>query len=190
MKKMIPLLSLFLLTLLLYGCATSSSRFYTLNAMALPTQAIFKDAVSVGPVLVPPVVDRPQIVTQIGPNQVQIDEFDRWASPLKMDIARVVAENLMLKLGTSRVTTFPQSTAEGATYRVAIDILRFESITGQEALIDARWTLHNTENERNLEGRSTFKEPVASSGFDALVAAHSRALDRLSDVIARALLAP
>jgi uncharacterized protein len=190
MKKMIPLLGLFVLTLLLGGCATSPSLFYTLNAMAKPSGATFKDAVSVGPVLVTPAVDRPQIVTQIGTNQVQINEFDRWASPLKMDIARVVAENLMLKLGTSRVTTFPQSTAEGAAYRVTIDVLRFESVFGMEALIDARWTIKNMGNGQISEGRSTFKEPVTSSGFDALVAAHSQALDRLSDVIAQALLAP
>ena len=88
------------------------------------------------------------------------------------------------------MTTFPQSTAEGATYRVTIDVLRLESVFGVDALIDACWNIRNTENGRMQEGRSTFKEPVTASGFDALVAAHSRALDRLSDDIAKAILAP
>jgi uncharacterized protein len=190
MKKMLSLLSLFVLTVLLFGCATSSpSRFYTLNATAQPTNAGFPYAVSVGPVTVPPVVDQPQIVTQMGPNQVQIDEFNRWASPLKTDIARVVAENLIKKLGTSRVTTFPQSTVDGVTYRVTIDVLRFESVPGEAATIDALWTIRHTADGRSLPGRSTWREPVKASGFDALVAAHSRALDRLSEDIAKALLA-
>jgi hypothetical protein len=190
MKKMTSLLGLFALLVSLFGCAASSpSRFYTLNAMAQPTSTGFQWAVSVGPVLVPTVVDRPQIVTRISSNQVQIDEFNRWASPLKTDIARVVAENLMIKLGTTRVTTFPQSTADGATHRVTIDILRFESVPGEAATIDALWTVRRTAEGRSLSGRSTWKEPVKVPGFDALVDAHSRSLDRLSDDIAKALLA-
>ena len=54
----------------------------------------------VGPVSVPAVVDRPQIVVTTGPNQVRLDEFNQWASPLQNNIARVVAENLVAMLGT------------------------------------------------------------------------------------------
>jgi uncharacterized lipoprotein YmbA len=191
MKKLTSLFGLFALLVSLFGCAASSpSRFYTLNAMAQPTSAAFQYVVSVGPVLVPSVLDRPQIVTRIGLNQVQIDEFNRWASPLKTDIARVVAENLMIRLGTTRVTIFPESTADGATYRITIDVLRFESSPGESATIDALWTIRQMADGRSLSGRSTWREPVNSSGFDALVAAHSRALDRLSEDIAKALLAP
>jgi hypothetical protein len=57
-------------------------------------------SVSLGPVTVPTTVDGFQIVVRIGPNQVEIDEFNRWASPLQTDIARVVAENLISMLGT------------------------------------------------------------------------------------------
>ncbi len=74
------------------GCATSSpSRFYKLSPMPVPAdmpQANY--SVTVGPVSVPAVVDRPQIIMRSGPHQVSIDEFHRWASPLKNDIARVI----------------------------------------------------------------------------------------------------
>jgi uncharacterized lipoprotein YmbA len=171
------------------ACAsTPPAKFYTLNPTATPGGASAGFSVSIGPVSVPAVIDRPQMVVRVGPNQVAFDEFNRWASPLKTDIARVVAENLIIKLGTSRVTTFPQSTVDGATYRVTIDVLRFESVPGETATIDALWTIRHTADGRSLAGRSTWKEPVKSSGFDALVAAHSRALDRLSEDIAKALL--
>ncbi|MDQ1277092.1 MAG: uncharacterized protein QG555_131, partial [Thermodesulfobacteriota bacterium] len=50
--------------------------------------------ITVGPVSLPAAVDRPQLVLSVTPNQVAVDEFNRWASPLKGDIARVIAENL------------------------------------------------------------------------------------------------
>ena len=70
-------------------------------------------SVAVGPVSVPAAVDRPQIVVSTGPNQVRLDEFNRWASPLQNNIARVVAENLVAMLGTPRVTLFPQTLERG-----------------------------------------------------------------------------
>jgi uncharacterized protein len=58
---------------------------------------------TVGPVSVPAAVDRNQIVVTIGPNQVRLDEFNRWDAPLQSAIARVVVENLVAFLGTPRV---------------------------------------------------------------------------------------
>jgi len=191
MKKKTSLLLFFSLIVLLCGCATGSSRFYTLSAMAQATPGGgFPYAVSVGPVTVPSAVDRPQIVTRIGPNQVRIDEFNRWASPLKTDIAGIVAENLIRRLGSARVTTFPQTSAEGATYRVTIDVLSLESVPGESAAIDTLWTVRRIEDGRIRSGRTTAKEPAAGPGYEALVAAHSRALGRLSEDIVQALTAP
>jgi uncharacterized lipoprotein YmbA len=47
-------------------------------------------------VAIPAAVDRPQFVIQKGPNQVAIDEFNRWAAPLAASIGRTVAENLVV----------------------------------------------------------------------------------------------
>ena len=50
---------------------------------------------AVGPITIPASVDRPQIVVAMSPNQVRLDEFNRWVSPLQNNIGRVVAENLV-----------------------------------------------------------------------------------------------
>ena len=74
------------------GCAsTPPSRFYTLSAVAVPAAAPSNVSVAVGPVSVPADVDRPQFVVSAGPNQVRLDEFNRWASPLQNGISHVVA---------------------------------------------------------------------------------------------------
>jgi uncharacterized lipoprotein YmbA len=90
-----------LLALVLGGCATPlTERFYTLNASA-PPQPVAHPAryrIAVGPVTVPALVDRPQIVLRAGANRVTIAEQSRWAEPLKDSIERVVAGNLALLL--------------------------------------------------------------------------------------------
>src|SRR5574340_182433 len=122
------LASLCTLAVLLVGCAsTNPAHFYTLAPTATPAGTSTSHAIAVGPVSVPSVVDRPQIVIRTGPNQVNFDEFNRWASPLKDGIAQVVAGNLSALLGTPRVTVFPRATIADLSYRVEIDVLSFES---------------------------------------------------------------
>jgi len=174
---------------LLAGCAsTKPSQFYTLSPSAMPAIATSSDiSVSVGPVSIPAVVDRPQIVLRTGENQVSIAEFDRWASPLKGDIARVVAENLVSMLGTPQVSVFPQSIAADASHRVVINVLRFDSEPGKMATLDALWSVSSRKNGQDRSGRTTITEPTQGGGYAELVAAHSRALGRLSGDIAAAI---
>jgi uncharacterized lipoprotein YmbA len=143
--------------------------------------------VAVGPVSVPAVVDRPEIVVSLGPNQVRLVEFDRWALPLQSNIARVVAENLIVLLGTPRVTIFPQSTSGDAEYRAIIDVQRFESVPGEAAVLDAIWIVRRAKDGKTERGRTTVRETVQARDYDALAAGHSRAAARLSQDIADAV---
>jgi len=170
------------------GCAsTPPSRFYTLSGTATPVATPSELSVVVGPVSVPAVVDRPQIVVRMGANQVRLDEFHRWASPLQGNIARVVAENLVAMLGTPRVTLPSQSVNAEAEYRAAIEVQRFESALGETAMLDAVWTISRTKDGKSQTGRTTVREAVSETGYDALATAHSRALARLSRDIADAV---
>ena len=68
---------------------------------------------------------------QVAPNRVTVDEFNRWAAPLDESIARTVAGDLAVLLGTPRVATGPLANFEPA-YRVTIDVQRFDSIPGRK----------------------------------------------------------
>jgi len=170
------------------GCSTSApSRSYTLDAAAAPDGAApGGGAIMVGLVSVPSSVDRPQLVLQTGPNRVDIDEFNRWAAPLSDSIAQAVAANLVKLLGTPNVTAAPLANFDPA-YRVTIDVQRFESVAGQSAFVDAVWTVHRTVGGETQSGRTTAREAVQGEGFDALAAAHSRAIAKLSADIAAAV---
>jgi uncharacterized lipoprotein YmbA len=169
------------------GCASAPSRFYTLNSTAIGDGTTNNNyAVMVGPVSIPAEVNRPQFTVQVAPNQVAVDEFNRWAAPLSENIARVVAGNLAVLLGTPRVTVAPMANFEGA-YRVTIGIQRFESVPGKSVVIDAVWVIRQPTGGVTLSGRTVVHEPVVGDDFDAIAAAHSRALGKVSSDIAAAI---
>ncbi len=170
------------------ACASSPpSRFYTLSPTASSGTVTSKVSVVVGPVSIPALVDLPQIVVSTGPNQVSIDEFNRWASPLPDNISRVVAENLVLLLGTPHVSQFQRSLNVDADFRVAIEVQSFGSAPGDAATLNAVWIVRRLRDGRSDAGRTSVREPAGEKGYEALAAAHSRALGRLSRDIADAV---
>jgi uncharacterized lipoprotein YmbA len=101
-------------------------------------------------------------------------------------IASTVAGDLVVLLGTQ----------EGASalladftpdYRVTIDVQRFESVQGQAATLEAVWTVRKTAGSEIRSGRTVAREPVQGQGFDALAAAHSQAVAKMSADIAAAI---
>jgi uncharacterized protein len=175
------------LGILAAGCASPASRFYTLSAAPGPAAPASQLSVAVGPVTVPAAVDRPQMVVTTGPNQVRLDEFNRWAGPLANTIARVVAENLVGMLGTPRVAMASQMLSGGADYRAAIEVQQFDSALGEAATLDAVWTVSRVRDGRSQTGRTTVREATPGPDYAGLAAAHSTALARLSREIAEAV---
>src|SRR5208283_2593522 len=93
--------SLLLLLVILTGCASSQpSKFYQLNPVQNQGTSIVdvpsshNVVIAVGPVGIPDYLDRPQIVTRSGKNELKLSEFDRWGGSLEADISRVLVENI------------------------------------------------------------------------------------------------
>lgn len=195
MARVIGLAALPLLIAILSGCAGSPPvHFYQLSPEAAagaagPATVGTEVRIAVGPISLPEVVDRPQLVVRSGPNQVTLIDEHRWAESLKGEIPRVIAENLSRLLATGQVWAYPQNATGSFDYRVLVDIQRFESTPGQMAAIDALWTIQQPSKEGVVSktGRSTVQQPIAGQGYDSLVAAHSRALAAISREIAEAI---
>jgi uncharacterized lipoprotein YmbA len=176
------------LVALLSGCAsTPSSQFYSLDPVAQAAGPASDMVLVVGPVTVPSAVDRPQIVVTVGPNQVQLDEFNRWAAPLQDEITVALTGDLVVLLGTPNVTTLAHGEVDGAQFRVAVEVQRFESQPGVAATLDAAWTVRRMKDGKVESGRTTAREPATQPGYAAVAAAHSRAVGRLSQDIANAV---
>jgi uncharacterized lipoprotein YmbA len=181
---------------LLGACGSSpTASFYTLspdaslapiasNASMVPAKPVH---VVVGPVTIPDVVDRPQIVTRVGNNQVMLDEFARWGEPLKGDIARAIAGDLARLLGSDQVSIFEAGLDAAHTWRVRVDVMRFDATAGEAVTIEALWKVVPPGQSVPVVGKSLVRQAMDGPGYDALVSAGNRALGAVSREIAAAI---
>jgi uncharacterized lipoprotein YmbA len=181
------------IAVLFAGCRSSTPvQFYTLSSLSAATEkadtadAAPNIAVGVGPVEIPKVLDRPQIVTRNGPNKITLDEFHRWAGPLQTDFARVLADNISLLLGIDQVAVYPWEAGFAPDYRIALDIRSFEGQWGKAVRLDVIWRVADQAGQKTLAvKKSVITEPLSTVDYDALVAAQSQAIAQLSREIAR-----
>ncbi|HYA34139.1 MAG TPA: PqiC family protein [Candidatus Binataceae bacterium] len=187
-RRIASLVSVVCLIIAVGGCGTSPvSHFYTLDPTASPVGApVLPAKVMVGPITMPASVDRPEFVVRVANNQVKVDEFNRWDAPLDDIVARTIAGDLSVQLGSPDVTTTPLANFR-ADYWVTVNVERFESSRGNYALVESVWTVRRTVDGETRSGRTSTRESVKDDSFDALAAAHSRALASLSDDIASAI---
>lgn len=186
------------LPLLLAGCGVSPPvTFHTLTRYAsdsapLAVSPARRPGVLVGPVSVPDLVNRPQLVIRSASNQVEIKEQQRWAGPLPADIAQAMAENLALRLPEAYVYSQLRSPANAVPprYRVALDVQRFESSLQDQpagATLELAWVITEVASGNRQTCRSLAQAPLQGKGYAALVAAHQQALAAVSADIASAL---
>jgi len=189
-------LAMFMALVLLAGCrsATSPIEFYTLSPIATISEADKNAgigdnlAVGVGPLQIPKIIDRPQIVTRIGPNQINVDEFHRWAGSVYEDFLRVVTMNLSTLLQSSLVVAFPWEDYFDPDYRIYMEIHQFDGQLGQYAQLDVTWAIIGREARQILLVRkSLIREPVQGEDYDNFIAAKSRILGTLSRQIAQGI---
>ncbi len=172
------------------GCASSPQpTLYTLTP-GRPQERADADvpvAISIGPVAVPEMVDRPQLVLRVSATQVRLDEFARWAEPLKRQIPTVLAADLAQLFPGALVSSYPQWADPGTAYLVSVDVQKFDSAPGDAAVISVTWSVRPPKQGAQVNGRSDVQEPAGAAGYDALVDAHSRALAAVSRDIAVAI---
>ncbi len=184
-----------MLLVMLTGCAGSPhTKFYQLSALsgsAKMPQAASADGnmiVSIGPVIMPDYLERPQIVTRAGKNELDLAEFDQWAGSLRDDINRVLVENIGQILPTDRFFVLrwaPYLDSQGTNaYKVEVRIDRFEGILGEEVLLLTQWGIFDGKRSLLTKKQLGISERMNGSSYDALVAAMSRALEKLSRDIA------
>jgi uncharacterized lipoprotein YmbA len=183
--------------LLLAGCAeTAPTRFYTLSKVDAPGSAaasVAADrlAVAVGPVSLPQYLDRPQMVRRSGANTFDLAGFDSWGEPLQDMFSRIVAENLSALLATDRVFVIPRRRSPTVDYQVEIEVLRFDTEVGGDAVLTARWEIFDGDGKQLLLEKSTVREPVAEpvegGDYEPVAAAMSRTVSAFSEQLARAI---
>jgi uncharacterized lipoprotein YmbA len=179
------------LTLYLSACAgtSASSKFYVLSPM--PQSALSATegtTIEVLPVAMPDYLDRPQIVTRVSENEIKIDEFSRWAEPLKESFTRALVQNLSSLLGTAKVIRTTESPGIPMALQVRVEVVQFDGTLGGDVVLVVKWGLFGEGGKKLLIAkRSSFKEPTGAATYEAFVAAESRAVAALSRELAEAI---
>lgn len=179
---------------ILSGCrsVTPPVEFYALTPLpAAPEQTMTNASsetlsVGIGPLEIPKIIDRPQIVNRTGPNRIHVDEFHRWAGSLHEDLLRILTVNLAELLGTNRVAAYPWEDYFEPDFRIFIEVHRFDGKLGEYVVLDLTRTITGRETrDVLLVRRSVLKSPVDDTGYEAFVSAKSRLLADLSRELAR-----
>jgi uncharacterized lipoprotein YmbA len=135
----------------------------------------------------PAQLDRLQIVTRSGQNEIALAEFDRWAAPLDDQVTRVLAEDLAVLIPTDRIAVFPWAKDMPIDYEVEVEVIRSEATLGGEYAFIANWSVFKRGARAvGVRGRSTLVEPAGNT-YAALASAKSRLVAALGRDIAAAV---
>jgi len=176
-----------ILSALLISCGAPQRSYYLLTPTGPPPSGGGK-GIGVGPVTISGYLDRANIVFQESSNRMAVSESHRWAGDLDNNITSVLATNLGRRMGTGNVRTYPWSNDKELRYQISVDVRQLHGNADGDAFIDVSWRVYSLPSRRMITSRSwSGTEPLNHDGYEELVAAESRLLDRLSAEIAKGL---
>lgn len=141
--------------------------------------------VGLGPVKLPAYLERPEVVTRVAPNRLDLSNRDRWAEPVDKDFTRILAQDLASQLASGQVITYPWYRPANIDYQIAVDVARFETDSEGVAHLTAMWQVRDPANGDVLSsGTSNISD--SPNPDESPAATLSRALADLSRQLADA----
>lgn len=174
---------------ILAGCGQRPDpQLYVMSPAPAPVQQAAGEQVeAVLRVRVPDYLDRPQIVSRSGANELEISDTDRWAEPLSESIPRVLAENLSHALPGARVVVPQDAHGQKIRYEYLVALDAYEPDGNGSAIMRGHWQLRDNRNNKIVaEGRLDERRPLASDAASEVVAALNQNLNDASSQIAEA----
>lgn len=173
------------------------SKFYLLTATAdttapttppATTQSTSGDfTLGLGPIKLPPYLDRPEIVTRMAPNRLELSKEDRWGESIQNGFTRAMERDLAAQAGAT-VIVFPWYNTVHVDMQVQIDVSRFETDAQGTATLSAKWTVLDSTGKNILYTvESNLTQPSKPGDNTEAAAALSRTIGDLSAQIANML---
>jgi len=180
-----------LLALAIGACGSSPPvQYYALSASGGADLANSEDArtMGLGPLRLPEYLNRTQFVTRSSGNELQVDEFNRWAEPLGTSIHRIVAADVDGLLDELVVVAFPYGTVIRSIvdFRLHGDIIRFDADQSGRVVLEVQWGIWSDDSVTVVRAhRSRYTTQASRAGNPAaVVAAMNEALSLFSQDIA------
>lgn len=179
------------------GCSITSprpdlSQYYvltTIAGLAAPPVTRRPPAIGLGPINLPGYLDHNEMVTRVGPNQLDLSPTDRWAEPVDQNFKNVLARNLGQLIGTDQIVQFPWYSNAKLDYKIELNVTRFDADQSGLVTLNAKWIIREASNGRILlVHESALTRPASSTSTAAEVAVLSQSLGSLSQAIADAVM--
>jgi uncharacterized lipoprotein YmbA len=182
MKKIIAILMGIFLT----ACCSRSPNFYQTVAIdnLAPQIENVKDTISLKAITLPSLITRPQIVT-LGKKdfEVNIDEFNRWATGLDKMIYATINENLSSILPNAKIER-PSVLRNNYKYSVSIDILELNGRLKEKATLKASYEIRDKNNKILVKNK--FNDTIKiKRKYDEYIPALNTLIGKLSYNIAK-----
>jgi uncharacterized lipoprotein YmbA len=167
---------------------SEKSAFFVLTALepAPATSTASVPSVLLGPVVVPAYLDRRELVTRLGSNELRAEELELWAEPLRDSLPRTLEYDLAALLGAGRVQRLPWTAPAPPAIAVAVELRRFERTAAGQVEVEADWTVSERRGAGRVRRQTRLSLPAGASTQTA-VASLSQALATLSREIANAV---
>jgi len=160
-------------------------------ATATESTATLSDlAIVVGPVRLPPYLDRPQLARLESGGEIELDEFTRWLGGFEDNFLRALALDVASRTGSIKVTNHPSKAPFPADVHVKLHIDDLVSVDGSALRVRIRWALVRAGAEAPATLFSMDSSiPLASSSNRSIVVAYDAAVTELGRRIVAALAA-
>ena len=171
----------------LSACAARpEAHFYSVSSTsAAPGSGAQPPRILVSPVVIPPMIDRPQMVVQTTGHEIEVLENHRWAEPLSVDLGRALVDDLRRARPQLDVVTADAPRTQAPTF--FLDIAIAQLLTGPSSTsLQASWVLHDRQRNCVYGGHLEAAIPT-QAGYGAIAAAYADAMARLADAIARTI---
>src|SRR5208337_3673264 len=143
--------------------------------------------IGLGPIKLPPYLDRPEIVTRMAPNRLELSKEDRWGESIQNGFTRAIERDLATQAGGT-VIPFPWYNTVHIDMQVQIDVYRFETDSEGSATLSAKWTILDSTGRNILYTvESNLTQPSKPGDMTDAAAALSRTIGDLSGQIANML---
>jgi uncharacterized lipoprotein YmbA len=182
----------FFLTLNLLSCTSYQHTTYYLLTAIEPTDSILEIKsnkplmrILVKNIKFPDYLDRPQMVLRDNDYKLELNEYHRWAEPLKDDFTRVFIENLNTRIMPNLANNYAGLEGVKPSHKLSIEVLRMDVNTNNQVILKTKWNLSSAKNNGLvITHKGEFTIPVNNKSHESAVEAQSKAIALFADQIA------
>lgn len=143
--------------------------------------------IQIAPVHIPAMLERQEIVTARGSNEIILSNRHRWAAPLAEMTRRTLTQDLLQRLQGNEVV-LPEQPAPPDTRGIVVNILKLQSDTAGHVVLQGSWSLLPPGSDTpGLMRHFSLTGQAEATSYAGQVQAMSRLLGLLADDIVSAV---